>query len=82
MSRGFCDVINASAQNTQKILDKMCEQEINQLRTELQSAQLALNNAAQTNTIINAVRPFPQPAYITCSPYTSVNTCGIGTCGC
>ena len=82
MSRGFCDVITAQNQNTQRILDKMCEQEIQGLRTELQSAQLALNNVAQTNTIINAVRPFPQPAYITCSPYTSTSTCGIGACGC
>lgn len=80
MSRGFCDVINASAQNTQRILDKMCEQEINQLRTELQSAQLALNNAAQTNTIINELRPCAKPAYITCSPYTSSGF-GCGTCG-
>lgn len=29
-----------------------------------------------------AVRPFPQPAYITCSPYTSVNGFGCGNgCG-
>ena len=30
-------------------------------------------------TLISALRPFPQPAYITCSPYTAQN--GFG-CGC
>lgn len=39
-------------------------------------------NLSQTQNIINAVRPFPQPAYITCSPYTSVNGFGCGNgCG-
>ena len=43
------------------------------LRDQLQAAQLQLGNLSQTQNIINAVRPFPQPAYITCSPYTSAN---------
>lgn len=50
--------------------------------TCLQAAQLQLGNLSQTQNIINAVRPFPQPAYITCSPYTSVNGFGCGNgCG-
>ena len=66
--------------NTQKILDKMCENEINQLRTDLQSAQLQISQLSQTATLTNTLRPFPQPAYITCSPYQSVY--GYGNCGC
>lgn len=81
MSRGFCDVINAQAQNTQRIIDKMCDQEIQALRDQLQTANFQLSQQAQNATLINAIRPFPQPAYITCSPYTSSNHCGIG-CGC
>lgn len=46
-----------------------------ELRDQLQAAQLQLGNLSQTQNIINAVRPFPQPAYITCSPYTSALCC-------
>ena len=46
---------------------------------ELQTANFQLSQQAQNATLINALRPFPQPAYITCSPYTTVN--GFG-CGC
>ena len=52
-----------------------------ELRDQLQAAQLQLGNVAQTTNIINAVRPFPQPAYITCSPYTAMNGYGCNGCG-
>lgn len=55
--------------NTQKILDKLCENEIQQLRTDLQSAQLQISQLSQTSNIVNSLRPTPIPAYITCSPY-------------
>lgn len=57
--------------NTQKILDKLCENEINQLRTDLQSAQLQISQLSQTSNIVNTLRPTPIPAYLTCSPYES-----------
>ena len=58
-----------------------------ELRDQLQAAQLQLGNVVQTNTLISTLRPFPTPAYITCSPYTAANgfggygNCGSG-CGC
>lgn len=53
-----------------------------ELRDQLQAAQLQLGTLAQTSNIINAVRPFPQPAYITCSPYQSATSVyGCGGCG-
>lgn len=60
---------------------------VQELRDQLQAAQLQLGNLSQTQTIINTVRPFPQPAYITCSPYTAMNGYGYGygcgnACGC
>lgn len=76
-----CDLKTESVANTQKILDKLCENEINQLRTDLQSAQLQISQLSQTANITNTLRPFPQPAYITCSPYQSYNF-GYGNCGC
>ena len=79
MAQCCCDLRTEGLNNTQKILDKLCENEINQLRTDLQAAQLQISQLSQTANITNALRPFPTPAYITCSPYQSY---GYGTCGC
>ena len=70
---------NASA-NTQAILDKMCQNEIQALRDELNETRRQSDICAQNNYLVNQIRPFPSPAYVTCSPYTSgcVNT----GCGC
>ena len=65
-------IIAASAANVQKVLDKMCEQETQSLRTQLAEARVIANNTQQTADIINAVRPFPTSAYIVSSPYTSI----------
>lgn len=66
-----CRLEAGNLANTQKILDKLCENEINQLRTDLQSAQLQISQLSQTSNIVNSLRPTPIPAYITCSPYES-----------
>lgn len=78
--------MNATA-NTQKILDRLNQmesnakdQQITQLQFDLQAAQLQIGNIRQKDDIVNAVRPFPSPAYITCSPYTAVNGFGCGSC--
>lgn len=78
LSQCCCDLRAEGLANTQKILDKLCENEINSLRTDLQSAQLQISQLSQTNNLVNTLRPTPIPAYITCSPYTSV----YGNCGC
>ena len=86
MANCCCDLRAEGIANTQKILDKLCENEINQLRTDLQSAQLQISQLSQTANITNTLRPYPTPAYLTCSPYMSsiyayngFNNCG---CGC
>lgn len=82
-AKNTCDIITANTANTQRIIDQMQNDKIDALRTELQSAQLALQNNAQTQTLINQLRPCPIPAYITCSPYTTLNNvfgCGCGSC--
>ena len=76
--RGNCDIITAIKEMGQRIIDNQTQSEMTSLRNELQSAQLQLSNNAQTTNLIAALRPFPQPAYITCSPYTSNGT----PCGC
>ena len=65
-------IIAASAANTQKILDKMCEEETQRLRTELAEARVIANNAAQTNELINRLAPAATPSWIVSSPYTSI----------
>lgn len=47
---------------------------------ELLSANFALSQQAQNATLIQALRPFPVPAYETVSPYTGSAT--NVTCGC
>ena len=84
-ARNTCDIIQAANDNTQRIIDHMTQSEIQSLRDQLQSAQLTLDNAQQTTNIVNALRPTPMPAYITCSPYESANIANaalFGGCGC
>ena len=79
-ARNTCDIIQAGEAQTQRILDAMTANTIQELRDKLQTEQLERNNAAQTATLISTLRPFPQPCYLTCSPYTAAN--GTYGCGC
>ena len=65
-------IIAASTAGVQKILDKMCEEETQRLRTELAEARVIANNAAQTNELINRLAPAATPSWIVSSPYTSI----------
>lgn len=95
-TKNTCDIINTSNLNTrdiltnqnagvQRILDYLTTDKIEGLRTELQSANLTIQNMNQTSDLLNVLRPYPTPAYITCSPYTSSNIYnafgGCGACG-
>ena len=92
-AKNTCDIITSGTMNTrdiidsqnagfQRIIDFMTNDKIESLRTELQAAQLQLGNLSQTNTIIDALRPCPKPAYITCSPYAAASANYFGGCGC
>lgn len=63
----------------QELRDKLADRD-----RELQTANFQLSQQTQNATLIGTLRPFPQPAYITCSPYQSANnTCGSSyNCGC
>lgn len=87
LSDGIRDVVAAQTAGTQRILDKLCDQELqaerrenDQLRTQLnmanlaasqaaQTAQLVADNTAQTQYIVNRVAPYPIPAYPVSNPY-------------
>ncbi len=67
-----CQIMQNCNQNTQKILDMMCQNEITQLRTDLAEARLEANNAAQSTYLLSKLAPYPTPSWIVSSPYTSI----------
>ncbi len=81
-AKNTCDIISAGTANTQKILDFLCQNKIDDLQAQVNAYQMQLSQATQTTNIINALRPTPVPAYPTVSPYQSLNGWGFGSCGC
>lgn len=66
-----------NANTMQDLRDKLADRD-----RDLQTANFQLSQQAQNATLIGALRPFPQPAYITAgSPYQSVNV-GYNPYGC
>ena len=80
--KNTCEITNAIHAEGEATRALMTQNTIQELRDQLQAAQLQLGNLSQTNTLTNILRPFPQPAYITCSPYQAVNGCGYVGCNC
>lgn len=70
-AKNTCDVINAGNANTQRILDVITQNQIQDLRDKLQEAQLQNSQCAQNAYLINQLQPVARPAYITCSPYAA-----------
>lgn len=84
--KSTCDITNAINGSTQQILGFLTQEKISALQSENAALTAQLSQNAQTQTLINTLRPCPQPAYITCSPFESAygfgrsgNNCG---CGC
>lgn len=93
------DVLEANNNSTQRILDQMCNDKIDakneqiaNLRQQLQMAQLAAsqgaqtaqilaNNEAQTAALEQYLAPTPRPAYIVQNPNCCGQNFGYG-CGC
>ena len=89
--RNTCEIttaIHAEGEATRALINSNTMQELRDKLAErdrdLQTVQFQLSQQAQNATLIGTLRPFPQPAYITCSPYQSANgTCGSNyNCGC
>lgn len=77
IAQSTCDIMANADKNTDRIINHMVQNEMDNLRTELQSAQMQLSQNAQTNSIVNQLLPVAKPAYITCSPYAAA----FGNCG-
>ena len=74
-------IIQNATANTQAILDKMCQNEIQSLRDQLNETRRQADICQQNDMLISHLRPFPIPAYPSCSPYTSqasvTTNCGL-----
>lgn len=82
-SRNTCDIVNAIKEDGAATRALMTQNTIQELRDQLQAAQLQLGNISQTQTLVNELRPCARPAYITCSPYETNPYYGCNTgCGC
>ena len=77
------DIIDSQRDGTNAILNFLTNEKISSLQAENAALTAQLSQNAQTQTLINTLRPVAQPAYITCSPYESVfGTSRNGCCGC
>ena len=79
-----CDLKNAIHAEGEATRNQMQQDKIEQLREQVNTSNLALNNANLANQIINSVRPTPIPSYPVCSPYQSAyyGSCGFRNCSC
>ena len=73
-----CATRQNATDNANRIIDYMTQEKIASLQAQNTALRGELSQAAQTNTIVNALRtPAPIPAYVVSNPYG----CGCG-CGC
>lgn len=78
--RQTCDITKAITESTAAILAgqkaaemRELQREIQSLRDEKNAFQASALSQAQTQSLVNQLRPCPIPAYLTCSPYSSAN---------
>lgn len=65
-----CATRQNATDNTNRIIDYMTQEKIASLQAQNTALKGELSQAAQTNTIVNALRtPTPIPAYVVANPY-------------
>lgn len=81
------DIIDNANCNSRAILDALTAQRIADKDAKIaeqaqmiNGLQLAASQQAQNNYLINALRPMPSPAYITCNPWAAAGY-GCQQCG-
>lgn len=87
MAQCCCDIKESILADGNATRQMMQENTIQTLRDkladrdrDLQNAYNQISQVSQTRTIIDAIRPTPTPAYLTCSPYFAYNMTGYGGC--
>ena len=80
------DIIDAITTSNRAVLDAMAQNKveamqdkINDLQSQLQTANFLASQAAQNQYLVDELRPSPEPAYVVPNPYAG---CGCNSCGC
>lgn len=83
------DIVDAQNAGTRAILDAITANRIEDKNAQIQAQQneinslrLAASQSAQNAYLISELRPCPQPAYLTCNPFTGQTFTGYSNCGC
>ena len=74
MDKCCCDLRAQGIENTQKILDAMNQNTIDDLRSQVNDLKNTITANGIGTSIVNQVRPYPIPAYPVTSPYVGLNS--------
>ena len=66
------DIVVNQNNNTQRILDYLCNEKIDTLNRKLAVAENEANQLKNNAYLINQIKPCPIPAYVTCNPNTGL----------
>lgn len=72
MAQCCCDIKNEVLAENQKTRDLINSLAVTDLRAQLVEAKDNIVTMEQTAALVNALRPYPTPAYVVSSPYTSL----------
>lgn len=72
MDECCCTLRAQGIENTQKILDAMSQNTIDDLRSQVNDLKNTITANGIGTSIVNQVRPYPIPAYPVSSPYTGL----------
>jgi len=72
MDECCCNLRASGIENTQKILDALSQNTIDDLRSQVNDLKNTITANGIGSTIVNQVRPYPVPSYIVSSPYQSI----------
>ena len=72
MDECCCTLRAQGIENTQKILDVLNQNTIDDLRSQVNDLKNTITATGIGTSIVNQVRPYPIPSYLVSSPYTSL----------
>lgn len=72
MDECCCNLRAQGIENTQKILDVLNQNTIDDLRSQVNDLKNTITANGIGTSIVNQVRPYPVPSYLVSSPYTSL----------
>ena len=73
MDECCCNLRASGIENTQKILDAIQNNVIDDLRSQVNDLKNTITANGIGTSIVNQVRPYPVPAYAVSSPYVGIN---------